>query len=414
MNTRATSRSELIRVASETLELLQQKVGDDVVQAAALADPLPPSTQRDIIVDALVAGLDLARLESGGLVAGDVTASEAVHNIPYLPSNQALSLVQSAMDEFAEDRGLDVSAAFESSDPGWLQVAFERLKAVFRGKHAFRDHGGDLSAFREPLPDDATVALFSDWGTGEDTAARVMTQMRERNPTHAIHLGDVYYSGTEREIRTRFLAPIATFGPPAAGCRYRALNSNHEMYSGGHAYFELTLPTFGQTASYFNLQSTHFQLIGLDSGYEDHGLKDPQAAWLAAQLQVPNRRNVLLTHHQLFSPFEDRAFDRKLHKKVSPLLGGVHAWFWGHEHKAIVFGQHLGIHARCIGHGAIPERVPYGNPKFPQIPVVAMDERAAPGGSHNIHGFALLTLQGPQLRVEYIDEFGATFHQEIL
>jgi hypothetical protein len=414
MDTRATNREELLNVTSDTLGLLQQKVGDDVVGAAASVDPLPPSTQRDIIVDALVAGLDFARLESGGVIVGDLTASEAVHNIPYLPSNQALSLIQSALDEFLEDRAIDVAAAFDPADPGWLSVAFEKLKALFRGKHKFTDHGGNVSAFREPLADNAVVALFSDWGTGEDTAARVMTQIRQRNPTHAIHLGDVYYSGTEREIRNRFLAPITTFGPPLATCRYRALNANHEMYSGGHAYFDLTLPTFGQAASYFNLQSTHFQLIGLDSGYEDHGLKDPQATWLAAQLQVPNKKNVLLTHHQLFSPFEDRAFDRKLHKKATPLLGGVHAWLWGHEHKAIVFGEHLGIHARCIGHGAIPERVPYGNRKFPNIPVIAIDERAAPGGSQNIHGFALLTFQGAQVRVEYIDEFGATFHQETL
>jgi hypothetical protein len=414
MDTRATNREELLKVASDTLGRLQQKVGDDVVDASAAVDPLPPSTQRDIIVDALVAALDFARLESGGLAAASLTASAPAQDVPYLPSNQVLSLIQSAMDEFAEDRAIGISTPFDPGDPGWLTVAFEKLKALIRGKHRFTDHGGDLTAFREPLPDNAVVALFSDWGTGEDTAVRVMTQIRQRNPTHAIHLGDVYYSGTEREVRNRFLAPITNVGPPLATCRYRALNSNHEMYSGGHAYFDLTLPAFGQSASYFNLQSTHFQLIGLDSGYEDHGLKDPQSGWLAAQLQVPNKKNVLLSHHQLFSPFEERAFDRKLHEKVTPLLDGVHAWFWGHEHKAIVFGQHLGIHARCIGHGAIPERVPYGAAKFPQIPVTAIDERAAPGGSLNTHGFALLTFQGTQVRVEYIDEFGVTFHQETL
>jgi hypothetical protein len=109
-----------------------------------------------------------------------------------------------------------------------------------------------------------TVALFSDWGTGEETARRVMRQIKLQNPTHAVHLGDVYYSGTEKEIQRRFLDIIDAEGPSPTTCTYLALNSNHEMYSGGHAYFELTLKTrFQQEASYFNLRNAHWQLIGL-------------------------------------------------------------------------------------------------------------------------------------------------------
>jgi hypothetical protein len=80
----------------------------------------------------------------------------------------------------------------------------------------------------------------------------------------------------------------------------------------------------------------------------------------------------------------------------------------------IVFGDHLGIKARCIGHGAIPGTVPYGNPSFPQIPVTRIDERPAAGTNHITHGFALLTFDGPNLSVTYIDEFGVTWFQEQL
>lgn len=224
----------------------------------------------------------------------------------------------------------------------------------------------------------------------------------------------MYYSGTEKEIQSHFLDLIDAEGPSPAGCTYLALNSNHEMYSGGHAYFDLTLKTrFRQEASYFNLRNAHWQLIGLDSAYEDHGLKDPQREWLTAQLGTSGPTNILLTHHQLFSPFESRAFDRKLHQKVEPLLSQVFAWFWGHEHKAIIYGEHKGIHARCIGHGAIPEQVPYGNPKFTNVPILKIDERQGPDGD-DMHGFALLRFDGERLHVSYIDELGTTWFSEDL
>ena len=76
-------------------------------------------------------------------------------------------------------------------------------------------------------------------------------------------------------------------------------------------------------------------------------------------MQPGGAKSILLSHHQLFSPYESRAFDRPLHRKVNPMLSRIHAWFWGHEHRCIIFGDHLGIKARCIGHDAIPVEVPW-------------------------------------------------------
>jgi hypothetical protein len=74
-------------------------------------------------------------------------------------------------------------------------------------------------------------------------------------------------------------------------------------------------------------------------------------------------------------------------------------------------GDHLGIKARCIGHGAVPATVPYGTPNFPDVPIVRVDERRSPDGV-NVHGFALLRFAGAQLDVSYIDEFGSEFFAE--
>jgi 3',5'-cyclic AMP phosphodiesterase CpdA len=411
----ATDRTALQRIVEGTVAALQAQDASALLDAVATAQVLSPAqveTERDAVVSALENSARTLRLHDD-LLTTESPAAGPGREPPFIPEDQVLSLVQSALDEFMPEDTLATAAPFDPTDPGWISVAWEKLKALFRRKHAFIAHT-DVTSFRRDLPDEATVVLYSDWGTGQETARRVMRQIALQRPTHAIHLGDVYYSGTEKEVQRRFLDIIDAEGPPAASCVHLALNSNHEMYSGGHAYFQLTLKgRFGQEASYFSLRNAHWQVIGLDSGYEDHGLKDPQRDWLSAQLGVRGPKNILLTHHQLFSPYESRAFDRTLHRKTDALLGGVFAWFWGHEHKAIVFGKHRGIHARCVGHGAIPERVPYGSRKFTDVPIVAMDERPGPDGD-NMHGFAVLRFDGSHLHVSYVDELGTTWFAEDL
>lgn len=416
MNPQATNRTHLLRIANLTLDTLGGGHFPETLAEAVPTEELEVvDTERDVIVNALVAALDWARLEDD--VRDAEISAEGVpgssHDVPYLPSNQVLALIQSAYDEYIEQQGI-TEEPFDPTDVRWIAVAWEKLRALLRGKRPFIPHRNSAS-FRYDLPEDAVVALFADWGTGEATAQRVMQQIRRAEPTHAIHLGDVYHSGTPREVRSRFLDVIDREGPPASGCQYLALNSNHEMYSGGYGYFDTTLPRFGQEASYFNLNNRYWQLIGLDSGYEDHGLQDPQSEWLSAQLEAQGPRAILLSHHQIFSPYEKRASDRRLDRKVSPLLPQVYAWFWGHEHKAIIFGEHRGIKARCIGNGAIPFRVPFGPRRFPNVPVQHVDERAAPGSSDDgIHGFALLRFRSNAIEVSYVDEFGTTVFSERL
>jgi hypothetical protein len=119
-------------------------------------------------------------------------------------------LLQSAHDEFIESRGI-TELAFDLNDPGWQTIAEENIKAASRGKHPFIPHT-DLGSY--DLPADAVVMLFFDWGTGESTAQRVMQQIAAAHPTHAIHLGDVYYSGTPKESRP---PPCPSRGQPRAG-----------------------------------------------------------------------------------------------------------------------------------------------------------------------------------------------------
>ena len=410
-----TNRDVLMRVAAATMEQIENGALDQIAKTSLESTETP--VQPAAVANALAGALDWARLDRQ--ITGTSSALETVDSggaqIPYIPNNQVLALLQSAYDEYQESKaakpGGELEMPFDTSDPGWLTVAFQKLKELFRGKHKFAKHTS-LTSFRQALPANAVVALFGDWGTGEPTAQRVMQQIKAASPTHAIHLGDVYYSGTPREVQNRFQNVIDRFGPPRSACKYLALNSNHEMYSGGYGYFDGTLPRFSQEASYFCLANEDWQLIGIDSGYEDHGLQDPQKEWLAAQLQRQGTKNVLLSHHQLFSPYESVS-DKRLPKKTADLLAKIYAWFWGHEHKCIIMDDHLGIKARCIGHAAIPDPVPYGKPNFPDVPILRVDERRSPDGV-NVHGFALLKFAGSRLDDSYIDEFGTVFFAERL
>src|SRR5260370_2164104 len=202
-------------------------------------------------------------------------------------------------------------------------------------------------------------------------------------------------------------------GPPTTSCRYFSLNANHDMYSGGYGYFDSILPKFEQEASYFNLRNPYWQLIGIDSGYEDFGLKDPQKEWMASQLSGKGPKSILLSHHQLFSPYDSGVQMRTLQREMLPLLTFIYAWFWGHENKSIIMGDDLGKKARCVGHGEIPEGMPYESTTNRDIPIVSVDDRQSHDGT-NIHGFALLRFSGARLDVSYIDEFRVEYFSERL
>jgi Calcineurin-like phosphoesterase len=400
MTSPATNRQFLLELARATLEVLYSEPS-----RLEIVDDVHP----DAVKNSLEAALDWARLEGAAMTEESVTRTGGAE--PYIPYNQTLSLLQSAYDEFIESRGI-TELAFDPNDPGWQTMAEEKIKAASRGKHSFISHM-DLGSFRYDLPDDAVVALFSDWGTGEATAQRVMQQIAAAHPTHAIHLGDVYYSGTPKESQKRFLDIVEQHGPLQNTCRYLALAGNHDYYSGGYGYFETILPALRQEASYFNLCNNQWQIIGLDTGYKEYGLQKPQLEWLTAQLDLPVRRSILLSHHQLFSPYDGRVRKGTLLNKTEGLLSQIYAWFWGHEHRCVIMGEHMGIKARCIGHGGIPSSVPYGKPLFPEVPIVKVDERAAPEAEGTCyHGFALLRFSNCIVDVSYVDEYGDLFFTE--
>lgn len=313
--------------------------------------------------------------------------------------------------------------AFEQTDVRWMACLVAMGIRRFRGRRVFNsDPAAPLT-----ISNKARVVMVGDWGSGLPRARKIGAAMREvlqeagaqGREQHVIHLGDVYYSGWQREYERHFL-PYWPVKPGEEGrIASWSLNANHDMYSGGHGYYDHLLkdPRFArqQQSSFFSLENDYWQVLGLDTGYAEHALGGDQATWVNHRADaVPSKDLLLLSHHQMFSAYEGDG--ERLADKLRPVLdaGRVRAWFWGHEHRCACYEpQHQIEYPRLIGHGGVPvyassAPVPAGvryeyKGKFD----TGLEEWA-------IFGFAVLDFDDRQIHVRYINENGEEHYRETL
>ncbi len=317
----------------------------------------------------------------------------------------------------------------------WL---VEYLRTVFRRRAKFLEYDlTDPLAGIYVMPDVVSVALAGDWGTGTISAYRVRDEILARSPDITMHLGDVYYSGSQDEFDEYFLGaddwPRGSLeqADKITALPSYALNGNHEMYSGGHAYFRAIRDHFGQEASFFCVENEHWRIVGLDTGYSAKLFPGLELLPWWVRLQPQNlewlQRNVLsssdtrpillLSHHQWFSAFEReyRKLGREIGNDPRYLL-----WFWGHEHRLAGYGAFRThpkgplIRGRCIGHGGMPTEDIHQQVKRERN-VVFYDQRVAGSVDRTevgYNGFALLEFDGAELVVSYIEETGRVLLRE--
>jgi hypothetical protein len=273
------------------------------------------------------------------------------------PDHKVASLLQAYLAERAEEKGKleelpmgGKEAKFDSNDwLGWAGSFFTWWRKI--KPHDFLVAAPAPEAFDNTI----RVAMLGDWGTGLYGAPFCAKSIEQdlKGYKLAVHLGDVYYAGNKGEVQERFL----DLWPKNNAATNRALNSNHEMYTGGHAYFDSTLKTFNQAASYFALQNDHWLLVGLDSGYEDHDLAGDQVGWLRNIIDnAAGRKIILMSHHQPISRLESQG--PKLVGKLGEFLNAkkIFAWYWGHEHRCMLYDKHPAwdLYGRTVGHGGFP------------------------------------------------------------
>jgi hypothetical protein len=448
------NRDEVLKLMKDTIQQIGQKTPKATkagTRAAGLKAAAFPN-ERDELLGILKRGYDNEQPKSELKRAGLAIPNERAVDQWYAPRNRAVAVFQAAMDEYLDQHvgkeeatgkksaralsiggkpkaaktkratindfygaaagskkrkgGKTVAARlveqYSNLDPRWVQVAWEKAKLFLKGKRKFIAHKS-ATDFRYSLKDEATVAIVGDWGGGNAAAQAVADQINKLKPDYVIHLGDVYYAGTPKEVKDRFLKFWPT---PATPGQSFALNSNHEMYSGGYGYFDSILKEFKQSASYFSLGNKNWRFIGLDTGYVEHDLNKEQVDWLTAQFKGSNPRTILMSHHQLFSAYE-KTDASNLMSRVKPFLDAnqIYGWIWGHEHLCVVYKKQQGINAVCLGNGCFP----YGPPdNKPQVPVAWMNNRAQQGDNDypGMHTFALLKVGADKIDIQYIDQDG--------
>jgi Calcineurin-like phosphoesterase len=342
-------------------------------------------------------------------------------------------------------------------DPRWAST----LDAYLR---YFGPHGNarpipyiqpaDVGNYTIPIKAGAKIALIGDWGTGGKPARRILTQVRQQQPDVVVHLGDIYYSGTDTECRSNFEAMVNEVLDPAhTAIKVYTLSGNHDMYSGGQGYYALLArlndPAHRQRASFFCLRSADglWQLLAMDTGLHDYQplavtdvvtfVSPAEEAWHRERLREFNGASILLSHHQLFSafsqigkpaangkllPYNPRLRDTfyRLRDEGKPIA----AWFWGHEHNLCIYRPYGDFpRGRCLGHGAIP----VFTKDEPYSPLAGVDNPPGtePGTKLDVtddvmaHGFASITLgaAGTRTRVEYFQDVGGAakrLHAETL
>ena len=309
---------------------------------------------------------------------------------------------------------------------GWATCLSNYLK--------FKAEGGTFPYLEnknqvEAIPDNARIALVGDWGTGEPPALNLVQQVKAQSPDLLLHLGDIYYSCTRDEAETNFLNLCrSTFG---SNFPLFTLCGNHDMYSGGNGYYWL-LNQIHQQASYFALRNTHWQLLAMDTGHNDHdpitvasnmtSLNPNEVAWLLDRMQTDGaRRTILLSHHQLFSAFgavgqkngKRYGYNPCLYQDLGGVLGQVAWWFWGHEHTLAVYEPYMGLRrGRCVGCSAVPvfkNQQSYTLDRTlvtlqpGQYPQWILSAQLGNNGTDYNHAFAILTLKDQNASVDYFE-----------
>lgn len=388
-------------------------------------------------------------IESGTSMAeltGAHPATEGLAQTAGFCSLTALKLAKAKIlgNKADEQRYKDELAKFGDCDPGYAEAAAKYAEYfVAQQKQipyiVYKNVGDFVIDDPRKLPAKATVAVVGDWGTGQDAAKLVLKQIANKNPDVVIHLGDIYYAGTQFEITNYFLKiwqQVLNLGEKLDRIPTFSLTGNHDMYSGGAPYYQM-IQQLGQPASYFCLRNPSWQFIALDTGYNDHNpagggagatyLRDTEVTWLTDKINsAGGRRTILLSHHQLFTAFDSidgHETNLRLYPQVAPLLPQVAFWLWGHEHNFVVYDAYQGLaRSCCLGHGAFPVGIDEQKkePNYPQVPLRKNAEGSdirlgTTGGLYN-HGYAIIELDGALGTVSYYqdsDEDNAIYTQSL-
>jgi hypothetical protein len=364
--------------AVHQVQLKHQAAAPSSVVESRAVSATPPLTEEDFMAPAHAIGVPLS---AGQPVPAAITAP------PPAVAAEAVGaggLVVDCAETAAKFLWAEITGNQNNSDIYASQLKYGVCDAIGWGECVTTYLGFKLSLGSLPyranqdvvvtIPDQAKIAIIGDWGTGDDVATNLLKQVASFGPDILIHLGDIYFAGTQNEANTNFLTICRKV---LGDIPLYSLCGNHDMYSGGDGYYWL-LDQIGQKSSYFCLQNDYWQFLAMDTGYNDcnpftvstnmTSLYDNngwnEADWHLGKIQqAGNRKIALFSHHQLFSPFgsvgsingQPSAYNPNLLVSFQSVISKVDIWFWGHEHTLALYDLYLGlVRGRCVGASAVP------------------------------------------------------------
>jgi hypothetical protein len=306
------------------------------------------------------------------------------------------------------------------------------------------------------FPDDATIAVIGDWGTGMNDALVLIEQIAHNfKPDVLLHLGDIYYSGLPSECKSHFTDLIDKAWPDGgAKPLVFTLDGNHDRYAGSNGGYYDLIKNLNRAAgkpqpnSYFAIRNNFWQFVAMDTSFYDSDpgataagtsvtrLVDQEIPWHLDKItnhganvdKTANpsgaRGTVLLSHHQLYSftgigknaSGAQMAVNQNLVNAFAPVFSLIDLWLWGHEHALCIFepysngpGQPL-PKGRCVGASAVPMYLAQ-KPVAPANLVVPAGVDGPPriidgtmlgdNGTVFNYCYAMIHVAGPKLTIDY-------------
>jgi hypothetical protein len=323
-----------------------------------------------------------------------------------------------------------------------LGFAWHYIKSRFGPRHPYqaypRNDDSGVYQLQSSIPSrsEISIALLSDWASDTEESDAVAHLVARYAPDYTIHMGDVYFVGTPKEIEDNFTAPHASWYYGESGSL--VLSGNHEMYSNGNAFFQHLLPAMyvkqgalrkTQQAGFFCLENDHWRIIGIDTAYTSVGrplveiisppdchLRKEQVDWLRDIVKIGDpddkRGLVFLSHHPNISAFREQYV--RPGEQIQELLGNTEKeviWFWGHDHRLVVYnktrnGQGPMVYGRCLGHGGLPVEIKLPGSREDTDKIMLYDRRVRKIiKRHQLgyNGFVKLRLEDKKLIAEYRD-----------
>ena len=349
-------------------------------------------------------------------------------------------------------------------DPLWAQclAVYDAWRLANKAQPYINYQSIDDFVIEKCFPDEATIAVIGDWGTGMNDALVLLEQIAKNfQPDVLLHLGDIYYSGLPSECKAHFTDLIDKVWP-GGGPLVFTMDGNHDRYAGSNGGYYDLIKSLNQAAgkpqpnSYFVIRNNFWQFVAMDTGYYDADpsatragtaltkLVDQEVAWHLDKINNNGanvdksvnpgggRGTVVLSHHQLYSftgvgkdgSGAQMAVNPYLANAFTPAFNLIDLWLWGHEHTLCIFepysyGGHALPRGRCVGASAVPmylAQKPAPDPNLALPPGESGPPRVIPGTGLGDNGtvfnycYAIIQLAGPKMSIDYyqVDSTDAT------